>query len=617
MEFRGASLKGLSIAVCITLLSACGSSGNGSGAYSSSSSSSGGSSSSSSSGGSSSSSGGGVSASPYTVTNLVADIGGLQSGAGTPASRTDKNLVNPWGLVFAPTAPVWVANNGTQTSTLYDGDGMVQKGPFVIPASANGDPDPSGIVFNSTNTDFVVSKAGKSGGSIFIFDGEGGAISGWSPSVDPVNAVTMYTDTGGAVYKGLALAASGGANFLYATDFHNNKVDVFDHSFAKVSGGSSFTFKDPALPAGYAPFGIAALTVKGQVQLYVSYAKQQAPDNHDNADGAGLGIVDVYSTDGVLVKTLIASGGALNAPWGLALAPADFGSASNDLLVGNFGDGKINVYDPSAGTFVAALADNGGKPIVLSGLWGIAFGNDASGLNQPHNTLFFTAGTNGEADGTYGRIDSGPDAPNFKPSVTLSAPSGTLKGTVSLGATATGSVGIKQVQFLANGTAIGTATTTPFSVQWDTTKMADGSVTLNATATDVDGNTGTATPQTVTVTNAVAPPATTLTQLQTNFFTPICSGCHSGFGTSLPGSQNLTAGNSFGQIVNVASVEQPALFRIKPNDPANSYMIQKIEGASGISGSRMPLGCPSSQPCLTQAQIDMFTSWVNAGALNN
>lgn len=622
MEFRGVSLKGLSFALCMAVLSACGgndgsgsSSGSSGGIYggSSSSSSSGGSSSSSSSGSSS----GGASAAPYTVTNLVADISGLQSGAGTPATRLDKNLVNPWGLVFAPSAPVWIANNGSQTSTLYDGDGMVQKGPFVVPAGANGDADPTGIVFNGTAADFVVSKSGKSGGSVFIFDGEGGTIAGWSPTVDPVNAVTVYSDAGGAVYKGLAEAANGGANFLYATDFHNNKVDVFDRTFAKVSGGSNFAFKDPALPAGYAPFGIAALTVKGQLQLYVSYAKQQAPDNHDNADGAGLGIVDVYTTAGVLVKTLVAAGGALDAPWGMALAPADFGAASNDLLVGNFGDGRINVYDPSAGTFVGTLADSSNKPIALSGLWGIAFGNDGAGLNQPHNTLFFTAGTNGEADGVYGRIDAGPGAPNFKPTVTLNAPSGTLKGTVTLTATATDSVGIKQVQFMANGTAIGTATTAPFSVQWDTTKVADGSVTLNATATDVDGNTGTAAPQTVTVTNATAPAATTLTQLQTNFFTPICSGCHSGFGSSLPGSQNLTAGNSFGQIVNVPSVEQPALFRIKPNDPTNSYLIQKIEGAQGISGSRMPLGCPNSQPCLTQAQIDMFVSWVNAGALNN
>jgi uncharacterized protein (TIGR03118 family) len=463
----------------------------------------------------------------------------------------------------------------------------------------------------------VVSSGGKSGSAIFIFDGEGGAISGWSPGVDPVNAVPMYTDKGNAVYKGLALAPNAGANFLYATDFHNNKIDVFNNKFAKVSGGSSFPFKDPALPAGYAPFGIAALTIAGQTQLYVSYAEQLPPDNHDNADGAGLGLVDVYSTAGVLLKTLIPAGGALNAPWGIVLAPADFGSASNDLLIGNFGDGRINVYDPSSGAFVATLGDGSKKPVAIGGLWGIAFGNDASQLNQPHNTLFFAAGSNGENDGTYGRIDLGPDPPSFKPTVTLTAPSGNVSGTVSLSATASGSVGIQQVQFLANNKSIGTATTTPYGVQWDTTKIANGSVTLSATATDVDGNAGTSAPATVTVANNTPPPPVTLTQLQQQFFTPICSVCHTGQGSTLPGSQNLTAGNTFGQTVNHPSVEKPALFRIKPNDPANSYLIQKIEGAPGIAGSQMPQGCPFTQPCLTQQQIDMFISWVNAGALNN
>jgi len=173
------------------------------------------------------------------------------------------------------------------------------------------------------------------------------------------------------------------------------------------------------------------------------------------------------------------------------------------------------------------------------------------------------------------------------------------------------------VQFFAGGTSIGTATAAPFTVQWNSSTAANGSVALTATAMDADNNSFTSADLSVTVDNAAAPPAaTTLTQLQTQFFTPICSTCHTGQGSSLPGVQNLTAGNSFSNIVNVASIEEPALDRIKPNDPTNSYMIQKIMGTAA-KGAQMPDGCPITQPCLTQAQINMFISWVNAGAQNN
>ncbi|MBL6750752.1 MAG: TIGR03118 family protein [Nevskia sp.] len=345
----------------------------------------------------------------YAVTNLVIDKAGVDPHDGAPPPTTiDPNLVNPWGLALAApapagqSAPMWIANNGTQTSSLYDGTGAAFAGlPWItLPAGANGDEDPTGMVFNGTAS-FAL---GGAGAALFIFAGEGGAISGWSPNLaDPTHAAVMYSDAGGAVYKGLALAANGGANFLYATDFHNAKVDVFDSSFAKVSGGAAFPFTDPALPAGYAPFGIQALQVGGQTLLYVSYAQQQGPANHDEVDGAGLGLVDVFMPDGSFVKTLVATGGALNAPWGMALAPADFGPLSGALLVGNFGNGWINAYDPSSGMLVAAVLDINGAPIAIPGLWGIAFGNDSA--SQPHNTLFFAAGTNDEADGTYGRID--------------------------------------------------------------------------------------------------------------------------------------------------------------------------------------------------------------------
>ena len=340
-------------------------------------------------------------ATAFVAKNLVAD-----TASGTVT--VDTNLVNPWGIAFGP-GPVWVANNHSETSTLYDGTGAPQPvgGPLIVnlPAGAGGGTfDPTGIVFNPT-ADFVVSAGGKSAAALFIYVGEGGMLAGWSKDVDAGNAVVMYTDSGGAVYKGLTLANNGAGNFLYVADFHNNKVDVFNATFTKQpSSATSFTFKDPALPAGYAPFGIQALKTGagGTVQIYVAYAKQQAPDNHDNANGAGLGLIDIYDTNGMLLKTLVMPGGALNAPWGMTLAPADFGTLSNVLLVGNFGDGKINGYDPNNGQFMGTLSTANGA-FAAPGLWGIAFGNDAA--NQPHNTLFFAAGPNDEVNGSYGRID--------------------------------------------------------------------------------------------------------------------------------------------------------------------------------------------------------------------
>jgi uncharacterized protein (TIGR03118 family) len=557
-------------------------------------------------------------ASAFSLTRLVADT------AGGTAGNTDANLVNPWGLsIPAGTAPAWVANNHTEKSTLYDGNGKPQPhaAPLVVNFAASGAGttfDPTGIVFNASTTDFTVSSAGKSGVAKFLFDGEGGMIAGWNPTVDATHAVTMYTDSGGAVYKGLAVAQNAGKSFLYAADFHNGKVDVLDSAFARqTTSATAFTFADPAIPAGYAPFGIQAIAngAAGATQIYVTYAKQLAPDNHDNVDGAGLGFVDIYDTNGKLVKQLVAAG-ALNAPWGLALAPSDFGTLSGALLVGNFGDGNINAYDPAAGTFIGTVMDSSGKAIATPGLWGIAFGNDAN--NQPHNTLFFAAGTNNEANGSYGRIDVGATAPilNAPPVVTLTTPTGSLKGTVSLSATVKDSLSVAKVEFFAGITSLGVAAAAPYAVSWNTTTVPDGSVSLKATATDADGNVGSSAVSMVTVANT-APATVTLAQLQTQIFTPICSVCHTGIGTTLPGVQNLTAGHTFANIVGVASMEQPSLLRIKPNDPANSYLIQKIEGAAGITGARMPFGCPTTQPCLDQATIDQVKAWVSQGALNN
>jgi Bacterial Ig domain len=394
---------------------------------------------------------------------------------------------------------------------------------------------------------------------------------------------------------------------------------VFNAAFAKqAASATAFTFADPSIPAGYAPFGIQAINngAGGITQIYVTYAKQLAPDNHDNANGAGLGYVDIYDTNGKFIKQWVAKG-ALNAPWGVALAPSDFGTLSKALLVGNFGDGLINGYDAATGDFLGAVKDAHGTAIASPGLWGIAFGNDAS--NQPHNTLFFAAGPNDEANGSYGRIDVGSTAPvlNAPPVVTLTTPSGSLSGTIPLSATVVDPLKLAKVDFLVGATLVGTATTPPFTVMWNTTTVADGQVMVTAKAADVDGNVGSSAATTVTVANN-GPVQVTLTQLQTQIFTPICSGCHNGIGTSLPGVQNLTNGHAFASVVNVPSIEQPTLDRIKPNDPVNSYLIDKIEGAAGITGGRMPLGCGSvADPCLDQATIDMVKAWISQGALNN
>jgi uncharacterized protein (TIGR03118 family) len=441
-------------------------------------------------------------ASPFTMTSLVADLG-----AGT-AANVDPKLVNPWGLVIPTGLPAWTANNHTQTSTLYDGNGKAQPhaSPLVVTFSqsdAGVDFDPTGIVFNGVATDFMVTQGTVSGAAKFIFDGEGGMIAGWAPGVNASAAINMYTDAGGAVYKGLAIAQNGGHAFLYATDFHNNKVDVFDSAFAKqATSATVFTFVDPTMPAGYAPFGIQAVNdgAGGTTQIYVTYAQQKAPDKHDNVNGAGLGYVDIYDTNGGLIKRLVAKG-ALNAPWGIALAPADFGTLSNALLVGNFGDGVINGYDAATGNFIGTVKDTNGAAIATPGLWGIAFGNDAS--NQPHNTLFFAAGTNDEANGSYGRIDTGSTPPvlNAPPVVTLTTPSGNLGGTVPLSATVVDPLKVAKVDFLAGATLVGTASAAPFSIMWDTTTVANGQVMVTAKATDVDGNVGSSAAMTVTLAN--------------------------------------------------------------------------------------------------------------------
>ena len=334
-------------------------------------------------------------AASYALSALVTDA----NTAGNPfhGQHADAHLVNAWGVAFNPQAFVWVNNAGSNTATLYDGQGVPQSLVVAIPPGMAAAATPTGIVFNAT-TGFQVAHNTLHGAAVFIFAGEAGTISGWSPGVEPTNAVTMVDDGFvGAVYTGLALATQGTAPFLYATDFRHGIVNVFDATFARVTVAGGFT--DPQLPSGYAPYGIQAI---GGL-IYVAYARP-GTSAHSATTGAGLGIVDTFTPSGTLVKRLIGAGGALNAPWGMAMAPANFGRFSNALLVANAGDGRINAFDPATGALMGALQAADGSVIAIDGLHGIAFGNDLN--SQPVDTLFFAAGPSGGTHGVYGRIDA-------------------------------------------------------------------------------------------------------------------------------------------------------------------------------------------------------------------
>jgi uncharacterized protein (TIGR03118 family) len=302
-------------------------------------------------------------------------------------------LVNAWGIAFNPTGVVWVANNGSSTSTLYNGSGIeVLLGGDVVHL----DGPPTGIVFNTT-TAFGVGNGTSTGSAKFIFATEDGTIAGWAPNVNLNHALkAVDNSSSGAVYKGLAIAAGGSGPLIYATDFHNARVDVFDGNFKPVVAAGAFV--DPHLPPGYAPFGIQ--TVNGDV--YVTYAVQDAA-RHDNVNGAGLGIVDVFDANGRFLRRVV-SQGRLNAPWGIALAPAGFGRFANHLLIGNFGDGHIGAYEPATGHLAGQLRTIDHRPLKIDGLWGLAFGNGFAG--QSADALYFTAGPADEAHGLYGRIDA-------------------------------------------------------------------------------------------------------------------------------------------------------------------------------------------------------------------
>jgi len=325
----------------------------------------------------------------YAATNLVTDNPSINQ-----AQITDPNLVNPWGVSFSPTSPFWVSNNGTGTSTLYSvgpATGLVTKQGLTV--SIPGQGNVTGQVFNGGS---------QFNGDRFLFVSEDGTISGWRGALGTV-AEILQSPSNDNNYKGLALAAVGGNTYLYAANFRSGAIDVIKGD----AGAPDLTgkFLDPNLPAGYAPFNIQLLDGK----LYVTYALQDASKS-DDVPGAGHGIVSVFDTNGNLISR-VASGGIptspLNSPWGVAVAPSNFGQFAGDLLVGNFGDGRINAYDLATNTFEGQLKGTDGTPLVIPGLWALTLGNDGSAGSS--SKLYFTAGPGGESHGLFGAISSVPE----------------------------------------------------------------------------------------------------------------------------------------------------------------------------------------------------------------
>jgi len=327
--------------------------------------------------------GGVVAAGKFVQTNLVSD----QSGK---ATYTDPNLVDAWGISYSPGGPFWISDNVTGLSTVYNGSG-VNQGLVVTLPKATGLSTPaaaSGNVYNGTSS-FIIPGSTQ---AIFLFDTEDGTISAWNSGTTATKVVDNSAQ--GAVYKGLAIASVGSVNYLYATNFNSDEVEAYDTNFNLAN-----RFTDSAIP-GYAPFGIQ--NIGGM--LYVTFALQNSAKTNSVA-GAGWGYVDVFNPIGTLVSRLI-SAGALNAPWGLAVAPAGFGSLGGDLLVGNFGDGRINAYNPSTGAYVGTVDNASGSALSIDGLWGLIFGNGGSGGSA--STLYFTAGPNAETHGLFGSLTPSP-----------------------------------------------------------------------------------------------------------------------------------------------------------------------------------------------------------------
>jgi uncharacterized protein (TIGR03118 family) len=335
----------------------------------------------------------------FTQTNLVSD-------GFVPAAHIDPNLVNPWGIALSATSPFWISDNGTGLTTVYDGAGNLRviaghsSITIATPPGQTTLASPTGDVSNIAGSGFNITSSGVTASSRFIFATEDGTISGWNPGVNSGASTVLAVDNShggtGAVYKGLAIGTDTDGTFLYATNFRNGTVDVFNSNFQQVN-----SFTDPKVQNGFAPFGVQVLG--GHV--FVTFAKQDA-QKHDDVAGPGNGYVDEFSMDGQLLDR-VATRGHLDSPWGLAIAPSGFGQFANDLLVGNFGDGTIDVFNPNTDQYLGKLDGTDGKPIQIDGLWALMPGN--GGTNTDPHSIYFTAGLDGEQHGLFGSLTASSD----------------------------------------------------------------------------------------------------------------------------------------------------------------------------------------------------------------
>src|SRR5882724_5826795 len=315
----------------------------------------------------------------FVQNNLASDVPGA-------AKSTDPDLVNAWGITAGATSPFWLGANGTGTSVLYNGLGTKLGLVVTIP----GDGSVTGVTFSNV--------AGSFNGDAFLFGSEDGTVSGWRGALG-TNAETLVLGDPANVYKGIAVATTGGNTYAYLANFRNGTIDVLKGNAGEPDLTGNFT--DPGLPAGYAPFDVQNL----DGALYVTYAVQDGA-KHDDVSGLGNGIVDKFDLQGNFLERLV-TGGALHSPWGLALAPVGFGDVGGDLLVGNFGDGLIHAYDPTSGALKETLGDPLGNPLAIDGLWGLRFGNGAGSGSA--TTLYFTAGPDGESHGLFGDLVVSPE----------------------------------------------------------------------------------------------------------------------------------------------------------------------------------------------------------------
>ena len=329
----------------------------------------------------------------YVQTNLVSDVSGT-------AARTDSRIVNAWGIDYGPGGPWWVNTNGTGLSIVLDAKGNPYPAatPIVVtvppPPGQQGPSKPTSVVFNSTS-DFKLDATNK---SVFLFATEDGTISGWNSTVNGGAPVVKINNSGNAIYKGAAIGQISGKSALYAANFHQNRVEVYDASFNPITTLRATAFRDAQIPSGFAPFNVQSIAG----DILVAYAKQDQ-DAEDDVAGDGLGYVDVFTTQGVLVLRL-QHGKWMNAPWGFALAPGNFGRLSGRLLVGQFGSGQIAAFSTRTGAFEGFMRGPHGKVVQIDGLWGLKFGD--GGVAGPRNVLYFAAGINDEKHGLFGAITS-------------------------------------------------------------------------------------------------------------------------------------------------------------------------------------------------------------------